>query len=229
MGFNNLGVHHLVQQLKALKKDNIIIGGNIGKNKNTENNNAVEDYLFCFKVLIDCVDYFVVNVSSPNTPGLRALQDKVPLMELLKMLVAENSKYDKPKPILLKIAPDLTYDQLNDVAEIVQSTGISGLIATNTTLDRSILSDDKLNLDAIGAGGLSGKPLSKKSTEVIRYLRSKLPKPFVIIGVGGIHSAHDALEKINAGADLIQVYTGLIYEGPSLIKQIKKGLLHNQL
>jgi dihydroorotate dehydrogenase len=229
MGFNNRGVHHLVQQLKALKKDSIIIGGNIGKNKNTENKDAIEDYLFCFKALFDCVDYFVVNVSSPNTPGLRELQDKEPLMALLQTLVAENNKYEKPKPILLKIAPDLTHAQLNDVAEIVQSTGISGLIATNTTLDRSLLSVDKLNLDAIGAGGLSGKPLSSKSTEVIKYLRSKLPKPFVIIGVGGIHSAHDALEKIHAGADLIQMYTGFIFEGPSLIKQIKKGLLNNQI
>ena len=219
MGFNNDGVEAAVLRLK--KNKNVLIGGNIGKNKTTPNENAVLDYLSCFKALHDYVDYFVVNVSSPNTPNLRALQDKEPLMALLSRLKIENKSYDNPKPILLKIAPDLTDEQLLDIIEIVKETKIDGVIATNTTISRDgLISETKKEI-----GGLSGKPLAERSTEVIRFLSEKSNKAFPIIGVGGIHSVKDALDKIEAGADLIQLYTGFIYEGPKLIKEINKALL----
>ena len=224
MGFNNDGVDAAVDRLKSRPK-NLIIGGNIGKNKWTENEKALEDYLICFEKLFDYVDYFVVNVSSPNTPGLRDLQDKGPLLEILNTLMAENLKKDKPKPILLKIAPDLTNGQLDDIIEIVALSKINGIIATNTTISREGLVTEQNEVTSIGAGGLSGKPLTNRSTEVIRYLSEKSNKAFPIIGVGGIHSAADALEKIEAGADLIQLYTGFIYEGPQLIKDINLKLL----
>lgn len=220
MGFNNDGVEAVVERLKNRKTD-VIIGGNIGKNKVTPNENAIDDYLICFEKLFNFVDYFVVNVSSPNTPNLRALQDKEPLTKLLNSLQYENEKKSKPKPILLKIAPDLTNDQLLDIIDIVNETKIAGIIATNTTIERQNLSSSKQN----EAGGLSGKPLTKRSTEIIRFLAEKSNKSFPIIGVGGIHSPEDALEKIEAGADLIQLYTGFIYEGPSLVKRINQHLL----
>jgi dihydroorotate dehydrogenase len=203
----------------------VIIGGNIGKNKTTPNENAVDDYLYCLEVLHDYVDYFVVNVSSPNTPNLRDLQEKEPLKALLQAVKAANDLKAKPKPVLLKIAPDLTNGQLDDIIEIVLETKIDGIIATNTTIDRSGLSTDKNEVKAMGAGGVSGKALASRSTEVIRYLSEKSEKAFPIIGVGGIYSAADAIEKLEAGASLIQVYSGMIYEGPNLIKKIKKGLL----
>ncbi|MGB5262679.1 MAG: quinone-dependent dihydroorotate dehydrogenase, partial [Lutimonas sp.] len=185
------------------------------------NENAIDDYLICFEKLFDYVDYFVVNVSSPNTPNLRALQDKKPLTELLNTLQEANHKKRAPKPILLKIAPDLSDDQLLDIIDIVKATGIAGVIATNTTISRdNLLSEAKKE-----QGGLSGKPLTKRSTEVIRFLAERSNKAFPIIGVGGIHSPEDAIEKINAGADLIQLYTGFIYEGPGLVKQINEALL----
>lgn len=224
MGFNNGGVLEAVERLKIRKSD-VIIGGNIGKNKATPNENAVDDYLFCLEALHDHVDYFVVNVSSPNTPNLRDLQEKEPLKALLQAVKSANDLKPKPKPILLKIAPDLTDGQLDDIVEIIQETKIDGVIATNTTIDRSGLSTDKNEVEAIGAGGVSGKVLSKRSTEVIRYLSQKSKKSFPIIGVGGIYSPADAIEKLEAGASLIQVYSGMIYEGPGLIKKIKKGLL----
>lgn len=224
MGFNNGGVLEAVERLKTRKSD-VIIGGNIGKNKATPNENAVDDYLFCLEALHDHVDYFVVNVSSPNTPNLRDLQEKEPLKALLQAVKSANDLKPKPKPILLKIAPDLTDGQLDDIVEIIQETKIDGVIATNTTIDRSGLSTDKNEVEAIGAGGVSGKVLSKRSTEVIRYLSQKSKKSFPIIGVGGIYSPADAIEKLEAGASLIQVYSGMIYEGPGLIKKIKKGLL----
>ena len=220
MGFNNDGVEAVVERLKNRKTD-VIIGGNIGKNKVTPNENAIDDYLICFEKLFNFVDYFVVNVSSPNTPNLRALQDKEPLTKLLNSLQYENEKKSKPKPILLKIAPDLTNDQLLDIIDIVNETKIAGIIATNTTIERQNLSSSKQN----EAGGLSGKPMTKRSTEIIRILAEKSNKSFPIIGVGGIHSPEDALEKIEAGADLIQLYTGFIYEGPSLVKRINQHLL----
>jgi len=219
MGFNNGGVEEAVERLK--KNKGVLIGGNIGKNKVTPNEDAVKDYEICFNALFDYVDYFVVNVSSPNTPNLRALQDKEPLTELLKALQVLNFQKPKSKPILLKIAPDLTNEQLDDIIDIVKTTKIDGVIATNTTISREGLqSKNKSEI-----GGMSGKPLKSRSTEVIKYLSEKSNKAFPIIGVGGIHSAEDALEKIEAGADLVQLYTGFIYEGPKLITSINKALL----
>lgn len=220
MGFNNDGVETIVARLKKRNSD-IIIGGNIGKNKVTPNENAIEDYLICFKALFDVVDYFVVNVSSPNTPNLRALQDKEPLTKLLNSLQEENNKKEAPKPILLKIAPDLTDEHLLDIIDIVKTTKIAGVVATNTTISRDNLLSNKKD----ETGGLSGKPVAKRSTEVIRFLAEKSNKAFPIIGVGGIYSASDAKEKLNAGADLIQLFSGFIYEGPSLVKKINKSLL----
>lgn len=224
MGFNNEGVESALARLRR-KKSDIIIGGNIGKNKITTNIDAKNDYLICFEKLFDYVDYFVVNVSSPNTPGLRDLQEKEPLSRILNNLQDKNNLKNKRKPILLKIAPDLSNDQLDDIIEIVHNTQIDGVIATNTTTNRKNLITDKKIITKIGEGGVSGKPLNKRSTEVIKYLYQKSNNSFPIIGVGGIHSAEDALEKINAGASLIQLYTGFIYEGPSLIKKINKLLL----
>ena len=219
MGFNNGGVVEAIERLK--KNKGVLIGGNIGKNKVTPNENAVDDYVFCFENLFEYVDYFVVNVSSPNTPNLRALQDKEPLTNLLNTLQKLNDKKTVQKPILLKIAPDLTNEQLLDIIDIVNATKIAGVIATNTTISREGLNSENKS----ETGGLSGKPLTNKSTQVIQFLAEKSNKSFPIIGVGGIHSAKDALEKIKAGADLVQLYTGFVYEGPKLIKDINKALL----
>lgn len=224
MGFNNDGVECAIENLKK-KKTSIIIGGNIGKNKITPNENAIDDYVYSFNALFDYVDYFVVNVSSPNTPNLRELQEKEPLKKLLLEIKKHNALKSDPKPILLKIAPDLTDSQLDDIIEIVDEIKLDGIIATNTTISRDDLITASSKVEAIGAGGLSGKPVTKRSTEVIRYLSQKSNKSFPIIGVGGIHSAEDALEKIEAGADLIQLYTGFIYEGPGLVKRINKEIL----
>ena len=219
MGFNNGGVEAAVERLK--KNDGVLIGGNIGKNKVTSNEEATSDYEICFDALYDVVDYFVVNVSSPNTPNLRALQDKEPLTQLLQTLQNKNEKKPKTKPILLKIAPDLTNEQLLDIIDIVATTKIAGVIATNTTISR----DGLQSTNQTEMGGLSGKPLTKRATEVIRFLSEKSNKAFPIIGVGGIHSAEDAMEKLEAGASLIQLYTGFIYEGPALVKAINKKIL----
>ena len=223
MGFNNQGVDVVAARLKQVKRKGLIIGGNIGKNKLTPNEDAVSDYIKCFDRLFDVVDYFVVNVSSPNTPGLRELQEKEPLKHILNTLQQRNNKNQISRPILLKIAPDLTNSQLDDIIEIVMETKIAGLIATNTTISRyDLVSSENLKKES---GGLSGKPLTVRSTEVIRYLSEHSNKSFVIIGVGGIHSPEDAIEKIQAGASLIQLYTGFIYEGPGLVKRILQGLL----
>lgn len=228
MGFNNEGAKAAAERLKHRKYKDVIIGGNIGKNKITPNEDAIKDYEICFNELFDVVDYFVVNVSSPNTPNLRDLQEKEPLTKLLNHLQDINSKKHKPKPILLKIAPDLTNTQLDDIIDIVKTTKISGLIATNTTISREGLDYTKAEIESFGAGGLSGKPLTERSTEVIRYLKQKSNNAFPIIGVGGIHSAGDAIEKLNAGADLVQLYTGFIYEGPALIKKINKAVYESE-
>ncbi len=220
MGFNNEGVEAAAKRLKRNK--NIIIGGNIGKNKTTPNNNAQEDYLICFDVLFDVVDYFVVNVSSPNTPNLRDLQEKEPLTALLNTLQKQNNSKPKRKPILLKIAPDLSDTQLSDIIDIVQVTKIDGVIATNTTLSRDGLKSNETLPSQ--SGGLSGKPLTKRSTEVIRYLHTHSKGAFPIVGVGGIHTPSDAKEKLDAGASLIQLYTGFVYEGPALVCNINKKL-----
>lgn len=227
MGFNNHGVVDAAKRLKNRKDKTLIIGGNIGKNKVTPNENAVDDYIIGFNDLFDVVDYFVVNVSSPNTPNLRDLQEKEPLTKLLNTLQELNIKKTKSKPILLKIAPDLTNTQLDDIIDIVKQTEIAGIIATNTTISRDGLNYEASEIEKIGMGGLSGKPLTKRSTEVIRYLKQKSNNAFPVIGVGGIHSAEDAVEKLNAGADLIQLYTGFIYYGPQLIKEINKKLIKN--
>ena len=219
MGFNNEGVEAIVACLK--KNKNVIIGGNIGKNKWTENDKAHEDYLYCFEHLAPYVDYFVVNVSSPNTPNLRSLQEKEPLQKLLTLLQEANGKLPKSKPILLKIAPDLTDEQLMDIIDIVEQTHIAGVIATNTTITREGLTSEK----KAETGGLSGRPLTQRSTEVIRFLAEKSQHRFPIIGVGGIHTPEDALEKLRAGASLVQIFTGFIYEGPSLIKRINKAII----
>jgi dihydroorotate dehydrogenase len=219
MGFNNGGVKEAIERLKNNK--DVLIGGNIGKNKVTPNEEAVKDYEICFEALFPYVDYFVVNVSSPNTPNLRELQDKKPLTELLQTLQDSNNSKPKQKPILLKIAPDLTDEQLLDIIDIVNETKIAGVIATNTTISREGLqSENKSEM-----GGLSGIPLTNRSTEVIRFLSEKSNQSFTIIGVGGIHSAEDAIEKLNAGASLVQLYTGFIYEGPALVKAINKKIL----
>lgn len=227
MGFNNGGIEVAIRNLKK-RKTTIIIGGNIGKNKITPNENANDDYLQCFKALYPYVDYFVVNVSSPNTPNLRALQEKEPLTQLLSLLQSENAKMQAKKPILLKIAPDLNSNELDDVIEVVQTCKLDGIVATNTTLDRSNLKASIEQTDAIGAGGVSGKPLTKKSTEIIRYIHQKTNGKIPIIGVGGIHSAQDAIDKLNAGASLVQLYTGFIYEGPALIKKINQEIVKQQ-
>jgi dihydroorotate dehydrogenase len=227
MGFNNQGVDVAALRLKYfVDRQGLIIGGNIGKNKTTPNEDAVNDYIICFDKLFDVVDYFVVNVSSPNTPGLRDLQEKEPLKHILNTLQKRNEGYEKPKPILLKIAPDLTDSQLDDIIEIVIDTKIAGVIATNTTISREGLKSESVLLKE--SGGLSGKPLAVRSTEVIRYLSEKSGKAFPIIGVGGIHSSADALSKIQAGASLVQLYTGMIYEGPQLIKAICKRLANKE-
>lgn len=224
MGFNNEGVLASVARLRK-RKTNIIIGGNIGKNKITPNEHAVDDYVFCFEALHPHVDYFVVNVSSPNTPGLRELQEKEPLRRLLSQIKQLSLQKPIPKPVLLKIAPDLSLEQLDDVIEILKETGIDGVIATNTTISRSNLHTDSGVISTLGSGGLSGKPLRERSSEVIQYLRNALGDKFPIIGVGGIMSADDAIQKLKAGADLIQLYTGFIYEGPGIVKSINKAIL----
>lgn len=223
MGFNNEGTQTVIENLSKPHK-NIIIGGNIGKNKNTPNENAIDDYEKAFMALHPYVDYFVVNVSSPNTPGLRALQDKEPLTKLLNHLMACNQKLNSTKAILLKIAPDLSDSQLDDIIELVQDTKIQGIVATNTTISREHLQSNTTTVEAIGAGGLSGAPLKNRSTEVVRYIHQKTNGAIKIIAAGGIYSAQDAQEKIDAGASLVQVFSGFIYEGPALASQINKNI-----
>ena len=225
MGFNNEGVDAMVERLQGNRPKNLIIGGNIGKNKDTPNKDAALDYLICFDKLFDHVDYFVINVSSPNTPNLRDLQEKEPLTQLLSILQKRNQEYSNPKPILLKIAPDLTNTQLDDIIEIAQATQLAGLIATNTTINRDNLQTNTPQLTRIGNGGLSGDPLKNRATEVIRYLFEKTNGQLPIIGVGGIKTPADALEKLAAGACLVQVFTGMIYTGPGLVKDICAGVL----
>ena len=224
MGFNNQGVDVVADRLTRINRKGLIIGGNIGKNKITPNEDAVSDYIKCFDRLFEVVDYFVVNVSSPNTPGLRELQEKEPLKNILNALQQRNRKNNISRPILLKIAPDLINSQLDDIIEIVLETQIAGVIATNTTILREgLFSEDKLTNQS---GGLSGKPLKTRSTEVIQYLSKHSNKAFIIIGVGGIHSPEDAMEKLNAGASLVQIYTGFIYEGPALVRRILKAIIN---
>ena len=223
MGFNNEGVEAAAKRLRQ-RKSTIIVGGNIGKNKDTPNEEATADYVRCFEVLFDEVDYFVVNVSSPNTPGLRALQEREPLQRLLLTLQEHNQRHEKSRPLLLKIAPDLTEPQLEDIVMLASEARLDGLIATNTTISRAHLQTPAAAVAEIGMGGLSGRPLRQRATEVVAYLRQHLPPQIRLIGVGGIMTAEDAAEKLQAGADLVQLYTGFIYEGPELIKQINRSL-----
>lgn len=224
MGFNNDGVEAAVERLRQ-RKQRTIIGGNIGKNKDTPNEEAEKDYKACFHALYEVVDYFVVNVSSPNTPNLRALQEREPLQRLIMSLQEQNAAKPAPKPILLKIAPDLNESQLDNIVALAAETKLSGLIATNTTISRSGLRTPATNIETIGAGGLSGRPLTQRSTEVIRYLHKQSGGSIPIVGVGGIFSPEDALEKLAAGASLLQLYTGFIYEGPALVRRINESIL----
>jgi dihydroorotate dehydrogenase len=227
MGFNNDGVKIVADRLRSWRKTHprtaahqLIIGGNIGKNKSTPNEEAWKDYETCFRELFDCVDYFVVNVSSPNTPGLRELQEKDALKKILSHLQTINNQQSTPKPIMLKIAPDLTTEQLGDVIELAVEIRLSGLVATNTTIDRQGLKTRKETLEQIGAGGLSGRPLVSRSTGIIAEISRKSQGSVPLIASGGIFTGEDALEKIGAGAHLIQVWTGFIYRGPSIVKDI---------
>ena len=224
MGFNNEGLEAAISQLKE-NKGKLIIGGNIGKNTNTKPEDYTKDYLECFNALHPYVDYFVLNVSCPNVGSHAKLNDKDYLEELIGAVQKANKTFDRQKPILLKIAPDLNNDQLDEIIQLVVETKLDGVIASNTSTDRTGLKASNNQLEAIGNGGLSGQPIKDKSTRVIKYLSDNSNKSFPIIGVGGIHSANDAIEKLNAGADLVQIYTGFIYEGPILIKAINKAIL----
>lgn len=223
MGFNNEGVIASVSRLKK-RRSSVIVGGNIGKNKSTPNDKVLDDYAYCFEALHPYVDYFVVNVSSPNTPGLRELQEREPLRKLLSYVKSMSLSKPNPKPVLLKIAPDLTVEQLDDVISILKETKTDGVIATNTTISREGLETEKTVVEKMGNGGLSGKPLAARSNVIIRYLRTQLGKDYPIIGVGGIMSVEDAVEKLKAGADLIQIYTGFVYEGPGFVKRINEEI-----
>lgn len=225
MGFNNEGVSAAVERLKE-RKTKIIIGGNIGKNTGTPADKTDDDYLAVFEELYDHVDYFVVNVSCPNVGNLTKLQEKEPLMQLMEKVSNRNKSKGRPKPLLLKIAPDLSEQELDDVIDIIKSLKLDGVVAANTSVNREGLKTSKERLEEIGwPGGLSGKPVGDRSTKVISYLYKNLGDDYPIIGVGGIHSEKDALEKLDAGAKLVQVYTGFIYEGPGLIKRINKAIL----
>ena len=225
MGFNNDGVEAAIAQLKARHNRQIIIGGNIGKNKWTPNEEAANDYLTCFEALFPYVDYFVVNVSSPNTPNLRALQEKEPLQDLLLRLQELNKQQSQPKPILLKIAPDLSNSQIDEIIEIVTYTKIAGLIVANTTISREGLRTPAAQIEQMGAGGISGKPVTLRATEMVKYIHEQSNGKIPMMAVGGIHTAQDALDKLAAGATLVQLYTGFIYEGPALVKAINRALL----
>lgn len=224
MGFNNIGVDEAVKNLKKRNTD-IIIGGNIGKNTATPNDKAIDDYVHCFEKLYDFVDYFVVNVSCPNITDLRELQDQEKLTKILLKLQQIKYAKAKQKPVLLKVSPDLNNKQLDEVIEIVNETKIEGVVATNTSVSRNTLTTDTKKIEQIGNGGLSGKPIRKRATEVIRYLSEKSNKAFPIIGVGGIFTPEDAIEKLDAGADLVQVYSGFIYEGPFIARKINQALV----
>ncbi|MCB0843836.1 MAG: quinone-dependent dihydroorotate dehydrogenase, partial [Bacteroidetes bacterium] len=228
MGFNNQGVDVMVERLKKIKRGDLIVGANIGKNKDTPNENAVDDYLICFEKLFPYVDYFVVNVSSPNTPGLRSLQEKEPLTHLLQTLQDKNQAQPAPKPLLLKIAPDLNEAELDDIIEVAQTTNLAGLIATNTTISREGLTTPDAEVEKIGNGGLSGKPLTQRSNEVIRYIHQKTDGKIPLIGVGGIMRPEDAAQRLESGASLVQVYTGFVYNGPGFVKKILRFLTDNR-
>ena len=223
MGFNNEGLVPAVARL-VRRPEGLVVGGNIGKNKITPNDRAVDDYLACVDAMHAHVDYFVVNVSSPNTPGLRELQDKEPLTALLRAVVKRNADHPGKRPVFLKIAPDLTDGQLDDIVDIVLSEKVDGVVATNTTISREGLATDAETVSAMGPGGVSGAPVRERATEVIRHLAAKSQGQFPIIGVGGVDSVEAAQEKLDAGASLVQVYSGMIYQGPGLPSRLVQGL-----
>ncbi|WP_400192350.1 quinone-dependent dihydroorotate dehydrogenase [Hymenobacter sp. B81] len=224
MGFNNAGAAAAAERLRRRRAD-IIIGGNIGKNKDTPNEQAAADYVAAVQALHEVVDYFVVNVSSPNTPGLRQLQEREPLLQLLRAVQRANHAQRTARPLLLKIAPDLSNGQLDDIIAIVREAGLSGVVATNTTVARGGLRTPATAVEQMGAGGLSGAPLRGRATEVIRYLHAQSGGSFPIIGVGGIFSPADVQEKLAAGAALVQLYTGFIYEGPGVVRRMCRELV----
>ncbi|MFN8290329.1 MAG: quinone-dependent dihydroorotate dehydrogenase [Chitinophagaceae bacterium] len=228
MGFNNEGVKAVAGRLKVWKEkkrgSKLIIGGNIGKNKVTPNEDAWKDYEICFKELHPYADYFVVNVSSPNTPGLRELQEKESLRKILTHLQAVNKEQAVQKPLLLKIAPDLTQEQIDDVIGLALEINLDGLVATNTTISRDGLLTSEHRIKHAGAGGLSGRPLKQRSTEIVKYICQKTKGRLPVIASGGIFTGEDAKEKLEAGASLVQVWTGFIYEGPGIVKRICKTL-----
>lgn len=226
MGFNNNGLEAIAQELKKYKAKNssLIVGGNIGKNKITPNEDAWKDYVTCFNGLHPWVDYFVINVSSPNTPNLRELQDKSMLQTILQKVQQQNFRLPNPKPVLLKIAPDITKEQANDIIDLAFENKLAGLVISNTTIDRLNLHTTASTIHSIGAGGLSGKPVEQKSTQLLQYIASKTNNKLVLIGSGGIFTSTDAQKKLQAGASLLQVWTGFIYKGPSIVKEILKGL-----
>jgi dihydroorotate dehydrogenase len=225
MGFNNEGMEAALHRLKKCRKRDVVLGGNLGKNTLTPNTRAAEDYLQLFETLIDVVDYFVVNVSCPNISDLRELQDKESLQDILSRLQKLNRKKSSPKPILLKVSPDLNFSQLDEVIELIAETGIAGVVAVNTTVGRKQLRTPDKRVHTIGRGGLSGKPLQNRALEVVRYLSEKSGRAFPIVGVGGIFTPEDALQMLDAGASLVQVYTGFIYEGPFIAKRMNKVIL----
>jgi dihydroorotate dehydrogenase len=224
MGFNNNGVDKVVERLRK-RKTRIVIGGNIGKNTSTDNEDAIDDYARCFTDLYDYVDYLVINVSCPNISDLSHLQDREQLKGILERLSSLRAGMTPIKPLLVKISPDLNFQQIDDVIDLIGEYGLDGIVATNTTVTRNYLQTDKIIVEKIGNGGLSGKPITNRSTEIIRYIHNKTNGKLPIIGVGGIMSVRDALEKLEAGASLIQIYTGFIYEGPALVKRINKALV----
>ena len=227
MGFNNDGADVIANRLSRLDREkiNVVIGGNIGKNKITPNEKAVDDYLYCFEKLFNYVDYFAVNVSSPNTPGLRELQEKDSLTAILSALQDANNHKTVAKPIFLKIAPDLNSDQIDEIIQVVVSTRLTGIIATNTTISRENLISPRIKIENAGQGGLSGAPLAPVSDRTLVYLKMKCPSDLVIISSGGIMNPEIAEKRLDEGAGLVQIYTGFIYEGPGLIKRIKQLLL----
>jgi dihydroorotate dehydrogenase len=219
MGFNNDGADVIRERLRH-RPTGLIVGGNIGRNKSTPNEDAIQDYLYCIEALKDVVDYFVINISSPNTPGLRHLQDEKPLRDLLRSVVNANKQLDHPKPVFVKIAPDLTDEQVREFVNVVLAEGVEGIIATNTSITREGLTLGADELEKMGPGGLSGKPVSARSTEVLRIIRETAGDRLVLVASGGVMDIDDARAKAKAGADLIQVYTGFIYKGPGLIRQL---------
>ncbi|MFN3952496.1 MAG: quinone-dependent dihydroorotate dehydrogenase [Thermaurantimonas sp.] len=227
LGFNNEGVHALRARLEKHRPHNLVIGGNIGKNKDTPNEEAVRDYISCFEALHPVVDYFTVNVSSPNTQGLRALQDKKPLEEILLQLIRHPLQSRLYRPVFLKVAPDLNDGQIDDIAEVCQNTGMDGIVATNTTISREGLITSPSEVLRIGSGGLSGLPVRNMSDQILKKLALRVSSEVLLIGVGGIFTDEDVRRKLDLGARLVQVYTGFVYEGPAMVRRIIKNLQKN--